>query len=900
MVNKVRNEVEEHVSTIGDISRLEAEAFSFISNVNQYTDLDIKKKYIELISLTENLKEKIDSDVLNYQINSNKINREQILFDLGLLKRSCQYAIAQNRKQLGLKSEQLLTYWNFTHVLLVTSCILLLLLSLLGYSVLNGRKKIQNLKKKNKAFFNTSVTTIITCDCENRINEFNNEAKRQFGYSFSEIKNKNVRILYATDREFEKVQAMMLDKGIFEGEVLNVDKAGNVFVSYLSANIIKDENGIITGSIGISRDITEQKKLENELRYVIDKATDVVYRTDISGKITHTNASVLSTLGYSELELVGLSYKQLIHPDYREEVVNYYSYSLHSNQKQVESYYEFPVVKKNGDAIWVGQNIKILFDVVDAKRPVGFFGIMRNIDARKKAEFDLLRSEEQYRELFENSSDLIHSVDVHGKILYVNHVWKDTFGYTSADLEDLNLFDIIHPESKESCLKTFNDVVIARAKKSNYRFFVLTKNEEKILLEGSLSTKIKDGQVLSIQSFMRDITKREEVAEKLRRSEANFKQIANTISDLFYLYNIKERRYEYISPNCINLIGLTSEKFYNSDSFIDEFVHPQDRPVFIANKDSFQRGIQCDIEYRIVVGNQIKWISEKSFPIKNQNGEIIQNSGICRDITNSKLANETIIIQNQEIVQSISYAKNFQDTVLPTQEEINHIFPEAFVFYLPKDVLSGDFYSVDIIRSNDKTEFQSFLVADCTGHGVPGGILNMLCNSIIKESFTQHHVNSPAQALDYVSGKLVKFFKSDENKNIKDGMDISFCVLNKSIGKLYFSGANNACNIIRNGEWLSFKGDKQHVGYNINHKPFTLHEIDVFPNDKIYLFTDGYIDQFGGHLNKKFSRKKLKEILLKIHNLSMQEQFRIVKSEFENWRGVNEQTDDVTVLGIKI
>ena len=307
---------------------------------------------------------------------------------------------------------------------------------------------------------------------------------------------------------------------------------------------------------------------------------------------------------------------------------------------------------------------------------------------------------------------------------------------------------------------------------------------------------------------------------------------------------------------------------------------------------------QTDAELGVDV--QFKMRRRKSFPIKNEKGKTIANSGICRDITSLKKANKTIYEQNIQIGQSILYAKRLQESVLPSKKTLTTLFPNSFALYRPKDVVSGDFYIVDSIIENEHNSICSFIVGDCTGHGVPGAVLSLMCNVLVRESFVQKDVHSPSQALDFTSKRLAKFFSLHKEQVIRDGMDIAYCVLNKKTNKLYFSGANNPCIIVRNGNITEYKGEKQHVGFNETFKPFTTKVIDVQKDDCIYLFSDGYIDQFGGEKIKKFSRKRFYQLLSEISHLPMSEVGDILNYKFIEWKKGFEQIDDVTVLGIKI
>ena len=397
------------------------------------------------------------------------------------------------------------------------------------------------------------------------------------------------------------------------------------------------------------------------------------------------------------------------------------------------------------------------------------------------------------------------------------------------------------------------------------------------------------------------MTESHKMEKALEKSEENFRQISTSINDVFFLYNVETEKYEYMSPNCKAVFGVEPDYFLSGKDYTNEYVHLDDIERIDELNASVRNGEIGHVEYRRKCeDHQLKWIDEKWFPILDEKGKVVSISGTCRDITDVKIAYNTIYEQNREISQSIQYAKNIQESTLPTKEEVKNILPDSFVFYKAKDILSGDLYIVDSVKGTNGNTWPAFIVGDCTGHGVPGGLLSLLCSGLLTESLTHPEINSPAQAMDFVREKLIRLFRSNPSKYILDGMDAAFCVLNREDKELYFSGANLSCYIVRGGEVIEYKGDKQHVGYSALMAPFVLFTIDVEDGDLIYLTTDGYVDQFGGEKNKKFLRRRLTEMLVEIQNLPMAEQRNRIEQRFEEWKGHSEQTDDIAMIGVRI
>lgn len=279
-----------------------------------------------------------------------------------------------------------------------------------------------------------------------------------------------------------------------------------------------------------------------------------------------------------------------------------------------------------------------------------------------------------------------------------------------------------------------------------------------------------------------------------------------------------------------------------------------------------------------------------------------------REIVHQK---EEIEEKNKEITSSITYAKRIQMAILPPQETVMETIPDSFILYKPRDIVSGDFYFVYPVKmtaaDGSQTQLSLFAAVDCTGHGVPGAFMSILGNNILKASLKEEHINTPGQALDYLNQKIIETLSQNQDESdgtIRDGMDIALCALNKSTNTLYFAGANNPGWVVtkNNGvkEVIELAANKQPIGNYGNNDPYTTHTYQTKKGDLIYIFTDGYADQFGGSKNKKLKHSRLKEILLENADLPMEEQKNILEKTFMDWKGKTEQTDDVLVIGVRV
>lgn len=256
---------------------------------------------------------------------------------------------------------------------------------------------------------------------------------------------------------------------------------------------------------------------------------------------------------------------------------------------------------------------------------------------------------------------------------------------------------------------------------------------------------------------------------------------------------------------------------------------------------------------------------------------------------------ERLNLQNIEIVSSIKSAELVQGALLPNDEYLDALFSEYFVLYKPKDIVSGDFYWVNSI--NDTT---IFVAADCTGHGVTGALMSMLGIAFLNEIVAKNPSAQPSEILNELREKISSALYQPETKtNISYGMNITICSVNRVDKTLLFAGANNSLYLIRNKEFIEYKADRMAVGLSSNENPFTTHTIYIEQNDLFYMSSDGFQDQFGT-TDKKYSRKSFKALLYNIHENSMKLQKELLERSFNDWRGDEEQTDDVLVIGVRI
>ncbi len=275
-------------------------------------------------------------------------------------------------------------------------------------------------------------------------------------------------------------------------------------------------------------------------------------------------------------------------------------------------------------------------------------------------------------------------------------------------------------------------------------------------------------------------------------------------------------------------------------------------------------------------------VSSQTVEIRNQKEEV-------------ELQREKVTELYTDLQSSIYYAKRLQQTILPSDSFIKDMFHDSFVFFRPKATVSGDFYW--FVSKGTK---RMVAAADCTGHGVPGAFMSLVAHNVLNQATKVY--SKPSQVLNSANRLSAVAMRAESGEHfMKDGMDIALCTIDSETLELEFSGAQNPVYIIRDSELILFDGDPFSIGTYVNgEREFTNHTFQLKKSDRIYLFSDGYADQFGGPAGKKFMRKKFRDLILRISPLAMQDQRLMLESTIDQWRGDNEQVDDILVIGIKV
>lgn len=250
--------------------------------------------------------------------------------------------------------------------------------------------------------------------------------------------------------------------------------------------------------------------------------------------------------------------------------------------------------------------------------------------------------------------------------------------------------------------------------------------------------------------------------------------------------------------------------------------------------------------------------------------------------------------KNKEILDSITYAKRIQNAILPSESLFKKNWKDSFIFYSPKDIVAGDFYWMEEVDNK-----VLLAAADCTGHGVPGALVSLVCYNALSKVVLEHKITSPGKILDFTRKFVVDHF-SKANEKVKDGMDISLLVMDKLNGEIQWAGANSPLWYVQDNQLAAIQPTKQPIGLSENQLEFETHTLTLKNDSCVYLFSDGFADQFGGKKGKKFMSKQMKDLLFSISTFPMEQQLVKLKYALENWKGDLDQVDDILVIGVRV
>jgi serine phosphatase RsbU (regulator of sigma subunit) len=497
--------------------------------------------------------------------------------------------------------------------------------------------------------------------------------------------------------------------------------------------------------------------------------------------------------------------------------------------------------------------------------------------------------------IYTNLHDYDQAISYAQKSLDMYNLLKDTYGIASANANIANLYSerrmfekalpyqlkALQIAEKEG----YTQLQITTGSEIGSTYFHLKKNDIALKYLSVAEKLVNEDPEPSAQVLVAS------TLSDVHQAMGNFKEafrnyeIAQRLRDSLYRGDIqKELTQKELQAEFDKKLVADSLKNADEKKVTDALIFAKNSQI---EKDRIQKIALYGGLILLIVGGAVMY---NRFRIIRKQRDIIE-------IKNKETEEQKIIIEEKqkEILSSISYAKRLQEAILPPRSLILENLPQSFVMYKPKDIVAGDFYWIEVVSK----DYLLIAAADCTGHGVPGALVSVVCSNALNRTVKEFEITDPGKILDKTRELVVETFERSENE-VKDGMDISLCLLNKKTKTLEWAGANNPLWIVREGKTIEFKPNKQAIGKVDKPALYITHKVKLEAEDCIYIFTDGYADQFGGPNGKKFKYHQLVELMCTISTMPIKEQQTKLETEFEAWRGNLEQVDDICVIGIKI
>jgi PAS domain S-box-containing protein len=509
-------------------------------------------------------------------------------------------------------------------------------------------------------------------------------------------------------------------------------------------------------------------------------------------------------------------------------------------------------------------------------------------------------AQKRLHSLLENASEIISIYDEKMELLYESPSVVTILGFTPEEMMGGKDMDRLTRKGETAMRSMFKQLISKPSVPVTIQYTYMKKNGQKIFLETTGRNLLTDPAMKGIILNSTDITERKR-AEKEERMRSKMQALSeNSLDMILRLSTVGQ--FFYANPVVETYTGIDSKdlinKTLNEVNFADVLFNYFRETIEKIKAKPEKTSTEITIPMKIESAEEERIMSFAAIPEFNEN-ELETILFVGHDITEAKRIEQEIQDKNRKIGDSINYAQRIQSSILPDNRVIREFIPQSFIFYRPRDVVSGDFPWY--FKKDDDIYIA---VVDCTGHGVPGALLSFIGYFLLNNIVDHETEHTAASILDNLHYRVRKTLKQEDNDaEARDGMDIAFCKINHQKKELQFAGAHRPLYLLRGDELEEFKGDRKAIG-GIPHrrnleKDFTNYVINYKRGDKVFFFSDGLSDQLGGSEITKYSPRRVREIIVGNKHLNMEEFNIFFAEDFKQWMGENKQIDDVLLIGIE-
>ena len=505
-------------------------------------------------------------------------------------------------------------------------------------------------------------------------------------------------------------------------------------------------------------------------------------------------------------------------------------------------------------------------------------------------------AQKRLHSLLENASEIISIYSSNQTLTYISPSVTKILGYTPQEMMSGKDLDRLTRKGEQQLNEMFQKLLDSPRIPITIQYTFMKKEGAKLYLEVTGRNLLDDPAINGIILNSQDITERKR-AEKEERMRSKMQALSENSPDMIMRLNTSGQFF-YANPMVEEYLGIPVKELINqtlNSAELNEVLSSYLKET-IKTIRSNKTTIEDDLTFQSKLGETIMHIS--AIPEFNEN-ELETILFVSHDITDAKRIEKEIQDKNRKITESINYAQRIQTSILPNNQIIRQYLPKSFIYYKPRDVVSGDFPWFFV-----KDDYIYIAAVDCTGHGVPGALLSFIGYFTLNNVVDHDAGYSASKVLDLLHFGVRKTLKQDRpDADARDGMDIALCKINLKTRELQYSGAHRPLYLLRNNELEEFKGDRKAIG-GIPHprkkeKDFTNYEIKIQPNDKIFFFSDVMPDQIGGEKLRKYSPPRVRELITENQSFTMPQYYDLFAKDFETYMGNNKQIDDVLLIGIE-